>query len=365
MSKYKRPTAVTIISLLLFIGVITMFGAALFGIVSGISTLYPVQLLFSAFVAGFICFGFWTMQKWAAISYVVLTFFAQIFLIFAGTWNVFSLLLPAIVAIIGIYYYPQMRSGWSRPTAADLPGWSTVKIGLASIAGFFVITALAIGGFRMYLKIATTDSDQTARSEATTTTVSLDEIEDKALAKKLKKIMPQPSDFSGDFTIDNPHFTIDSKGKITYTAQWINSAAKKIESYREESGSQLQRPVPLHIQSATKNMQMFTLSISHIGTTTNQFANLKNNFSELPALLKAYTEENIVTKRNVSGVGEKYYSYQASPPKNPSKFSYYSFQRNGYRVDFQIFITMNNNQVFKDEILPKARVVDQQIQNME
>ncbi len=52
--------------------------------------------------------GLWTMKKWGIITYTILFAINQVVLLASGVWNIFALVLPAIVIAIGFSKYKLM-----------------------------------------------------------------------------------------------------------------------------------------------------------------------------------------------------------------------------------------------------------------
>jgi hypothetical protein len=106
---HKRPIAITIICILGFIGAALTLPALFLEEVRNIAPWYPVLVVVSS-VIGLACMiGLWMMQKWAVYAYTALTAAGQVILIATGLWNVFSLILPAIIVIVMFMYLSRMR----------------------------------------------------------------------------------------------------------------------------------------------------------------------------------------------------------------------------------------------------------------
>jgi hypothetical protein len=105
----ERPVAITIICVLGFIGaalsILVIFSEA----ARAIGAWYPPYLAFSA-VVGFVCMiGLWKMMKWAVFAYTAFVILNQVVLFSMGAWNIFALVIPAIVIAIGFAYLSKMK----------------------------------------------------------------------------------------------------------------------------------------------------------------------------------------------------------------------------------------------------------------
>jgi hypothetical protein len=100
----QRPTAITVICVLGFIGAgLTLLGLPL--ILKSASMFpgwYLPYLLVSA-VVGLACMiGMWRMKKIAAMGYVGMTGLNQVILLVGGLWTPMALVIPAIVCGVAI-----------------------------------------------------------------------------------------------------------------------------------------------------------------------------------------------------------------------------------------------------------------------
>jgi hypothetical protein len=105
----ERPVAITIICVLGFIGAALTIPLIFSDIARGIGAWYPPYLAFSA-VVGFVCMiGLWQMMKWSVFVYTAFVVLNQVVLFAMGVWNIFGLLIPAIVIAIGLTYLSRMK----------------------------------------------------------------------------------------------------------------------------------------------------------------------------------------------------------------------------------------------------------------
>ena len=104
----KRPTAITVICVLGFIGAAFTIPLIFSDIAGQIGSWYPPYLGLSAII-GLVCMvGLWQMKKWAAYTYTGFVGLNQIVLLTMGVWNVMSLLIPAIVVGIALTHLKKM-----------------------------------------------------------------------------------------------------------------------------------------------------------------------------------------------------------------------------------------------------------------
>ena len=104
----KRPTAITVICVLGFIGAAFSIPLIFSDIAGQIGSWYPPYLGLSA-ITGFVCMvGLWQMKKWAAYTYTGFVGLNQIVLLTMGVWNVMALIIPAIVVGIALTNVKEM-----------------------------------------------------------------------------------------------------------------------------------------------------------------------------------------------------------------------------------------------------------------
>ena len=104
----KRPTAITVICVLAFIGAAFTIPLIFSDIAGQIGSWYPPYLGLSA-ITGLVCMiGLWQMKKWAAYTYTGFVVLNQIVLLTMGVWNVMAFLIPAIVVGIALTHIKKM-----------------------------------------------------------------------------------------------------------------------------------------------------------------------------------------------------------------------------------------------------------------
>jgi hypothetical protein len=104
----KRPTAITVVCVIGFIGAALVLPLVFSAASSKIGSWYPAYLGFSAIIVLVCMGGLWNMQKWAAYTYTSLFVINQIVLLTMGVWNIVSLLIPAIVISIALPHLKKM-----------------------------------------------------------------------------------------------------------------------------------------------------------------------------------------------------------------------------------------------------------------
>ncbi len=102
-TKVKRPVAITIISILGFIGSLFSILILILALNRGtVSVTYSILLPTSSLIGIISMIGLWNMKKWGVYLYSVLIIFNQIFLIYLGVWSAVSLIIP--LTILGVAY---------------------------------------------------------------------------------------------------------------------------------------------------------------------------------------------------------------------------------------------------------------------
>jgi len=104
-----RPTAISVICVIGFIGGLFTIPLIFTDIARIIGAWYPPYLAFST-VVGFVCMvGLWKMRRWAVFTYTGFVALHQIVMLMMGVWNVFALLIPGIVIAIAFTHLSKMR----------------------------------------------------------------------------------------------------------------------------------------------------------------------------------------------------------------------------------------------------------------
>ncbi|RPJ23229.1 MAG: hypothetical protein EHM33_21530 [Chloroflexi bacterium] len=106
--KPKRPSSITLISVF---GIYTGFLSFYFIFRDGIQELALGNTLVFALggIVFFVCgVGFWLMKKWAVYLYAIFAVINQVALFAIGRWNIFSLLLSAVIVYVGSKHLSKM-----------------------------------------------------------------------------------------------------------------------------------------------------------------------------------------------------------------------------------------------------------------
>lgn len=101
LTKTKRPSSITLISVIGIISGLLSFYYIFTGGITGLD-LWNILFLGLISVVFFICgIGFWFMKKWAVYVYAFFGIIDQIVLLLMGRWNIMSLLIIALVVYVG------------------------------------------------------------------------------------------------------------------------------------------------------------------------------------------------------------------------------------------------------------------------
>ena len=107
-AKATRPTSLTIICIVGFIGALVAFPMIFSPMARLIGPWYPPYLAFGAAV-GLVCMvGLWNMKRWAAYGYTGLVALNQVVLLAMGVWNAMALLVPAVIVFFALRHSPDM-----------------------------------------------------------------------------------------------------------------------------------------------------------------------------------------------------------------------------------------------------------------
>lgn len=105
----QRPTVITVICVLGFIGGLFAVPMIFADNARKIGAWYPPYLATSVLV-GFICMvGLWKMRRWAVFTYTGFVAVNQIVMLAMGVWNIFALVIPAIFIAIMFSQVSKMR----------------------------------------------------------------------------------------------------------------------------------------------------------------------------------------------------------------------------------------------------------------
>jgi len=100
-TKSKRPSSITLISVLAVYGGVLLFW---FIFQAGVRSFGIGNTIFYGFggIMFIVCgIGFWLMKKWAVNLYAVFAVINQIVLYLTGKWTIMTLVIPAIIVFVG------------------------------------------------------------------------------------------------------------------------------------------------------------------------------------------------------------------------------------------------------------------------
>jgi hypothetical protein len=104
----ERPTAITVICILGFIGAAFTLPLLFLPTTWKIAPWYTPYLGVSALIGLTCMLGLWKLKRWAVVAYTVFASVNQIVLIATGLWNPLALGVPAAVVVIGFYYWKRL-----------------------------------------------------------------------------------------------------------------------------------------------------------------------------------------------------------------------------------------------------------------
>lgn len=104
----KRPTAITVICVIGFIGAAFGIPMIFSDVASQIGSWYAPYLGLTL-VLGLVCMiGLWKMKKWAAYTYIGLVALNQVVFLVMEVWSIQSLIIPGIVIGITLSHVNKM-----------------------------------------------------------------------------------------------------------------------------------------------------------------------------------------------------------------------------------------------------------------
>jgi hypothetical protein len=103
-----RPTAITVICILGFIGAGFTVPLLFLPTTWRIAPWYAPYLGVSALIGLACMLGLWKLKRWAVVAYTAFASLNQIVLIASGLWNPMALAVPAAVVIVGFYHWKRL-----------------------------------------------------------------------------------------------------------------------------------------------------------------------------------------------------------------------------------------------------------------
>jgi hypothetical protein len=111
-TKTNRPSSITLISVFEIVGglllIYFMFSPGTQNSAQSLSVWETLFLAFSGLVLFVSGIGFWLMNKWAVYTLIGLGLISQVYLLAVGRWNIFSLLIPAVLIFVGYKHLSKM-----------------------------------------------------------------------------------------------------------------------------------------------------------------------------------------------------------------------------------------------------------------
>lgn len=104
----KRPTAITVVCILGFIGAAFTIPLLFSDIAGQIGDWYPPYLALSSIIGLACMIGLWQMKKWAALTYTGFVALNQVVMLLMGLWTPMALIIPGIVVAIALTHIEKM-----------------------------------------------------------------------------------------------------------------------------------------------------------------------------------------------------------------------------------------------------------------
>jgi hypothetical protein len=108
-SAQKRPTAITIICVLMAFGSLVAVPLAFSKAAHQVGPWYPPLLLISSILGLVSLVGFWLMRRWAVFLYTGVFVVVQIVMLSLGQASPIGTIIPLIVIASGFIFLKQMR----------------------------------------------------------------------------------------------------------------------------------------------------------------------------------------------------------------------------------------------------------------
>jgi hypothetical protein len=105
VEKKSRPLIITVACVVGFLGAIATVPVVFSTAAKQIGAWYPPYVAASGIVGLGTMIGMWKMKRWSVLAYTGFALLNQIVLLAMKVWNVYALLIPAIVIAIGFSQY--------------------------------------------------------------------------------------------------------------------------------------------------------------------------------------------------------------------------------------------------------------------
>ncbi|HUV50402.1 MAG TPA: hypothetical protein VMW78_05210 [Anaerolineae bacterium] len=104
----KRPTSITIICVVGFIGALLSVPLFFSAIAKSMGVWYQLYLALVS-IMGLVCMvGLWKMKKWAAYTYAGFVSLNQFVMLAMGIWNIGALIMPGVVVAFALAHSKKM-----------------------------------------------------------------------------------------------------------------------------------------------------------------------------------------------------------------------------------------------------------------
>jgi len=108
IEQVKRPTSITVICVLAFIGAIPTVSFIFSPAAQQVGSWNPLYLGFTTIIGLACIVGLWMMRKWAAYTYTGFVALSQFVLLAMGAWHVMAFLIPAIAVFFALKHVSRM-----------------------------------------------------------------------------------------------------------------------------------------------------------------------------------------------------------------------------------------------------------------
>ena len=105
----RRPTVITVICVVGFVGALLVVPRILGDAARSIGAWYPPFLAVGSIVGLACMIGLWNMRRWAVFTYTGFFVVNQLVLLAVGIWSIFAFLIPVVVIAIMNSQFEKMR----------------------------------------------------------------------------------------------------------------------------------------------------------------------------------------------------------------------------------------------------------------
>ena len=107
----KRPPGITAVCVLGFLSAGSFLLGAYLQLHLQLQNAQPlshVHLALGSVIVSICMVGLWLMKKWSLIAFTVFVLILQVVYLAAGTWSIWSLVVPGIILYVGFLNYSEM-----------------------------------------------------------------------------------------------------------------------------------------------------------------------------------------------------------------------------------------------------------------